>query len=133
MSGGMYNHAIETLPLEQLRELQSKRLRDLVKHVYENVSFYQQQFAAIGLHPDDIKSIEDLPKLPFTRKTDLRDHYPFGLFAKPMDQILRIHASPCWSMIRWICCSLRSMRLRQNSSMLRKMTVGWGAWRGWPR
>ncbi|MEL6356162.1 MAG: AMP-binding protein [Bacteroidota bacterium] len=89
----MYNQAIETLPIGKLRELQNKRLSDLVKRVYESVPFYRQQFNAIGLHPTDIKSIEDLPKIPFTKKTDLRDNYPFGMFAKPMEDVLRIHAS----------------------------------------
>ena len=73
--------------------MQSSRLSDLVKRVYQTVPFYQKQFDDIGLHPDDIKSIDDIAKIPFTKKTDLRDNYPFGMFAKPMNEVLRIHAS----------------------------------------
>ena len=81
------------MPLEELRALQNARLSTLVKRVYEAVPFYRKQFDAAGLHPEDIKTVEDLPKIPFTKKTDLRDHYPYGLFAKPMEEIRRIHAS----------------------------------------
>lgn len=89
----MYNKTIETLPLEQLRSLQSERLTKLVKKLYETVPFYTKQLDAIGLHPSDIKGIEDIHKLPFTRKTDLRDNYPYAMFAEPMENIRRIHAS----------------------------------------
>lgn len=89
----MYNSKIESMPLEALRALQNTRLVSLVKNVYQNVPFYKQQFDAIGLHPNDIKSVDDLSKIPFTRKTDLRDNYPFKMFAKPMNEINRIHAS----------------------------------------
>lgn len=89
----MYNEKIETLPLEELRALQSKRLIHTVEKVYKEVPFYTKQFDAIGLHPSDITSIEDIHKLPFTKKTDLRDNYPYGMFAEPMENIRRIHAS----------------------------------------
>ncbi len=89
----MYNPTIETLPREKLRALQNERLATTVKRVYESVPFYRKQFDTIGLHPSDIQTVEDLPKLPFTHKTDLRDNYPFGLFARPMEEVLRIHAS----------------------------------------
>jgi len=89
----MYFSREEKMPLEELRALQNARLSTLVKRVYETVPFYKQQFDAIDLHPDDIKTVEDLYKIPFTKKTDLRDNYPFGMFAKPMDDIRRIHAS----------------------------------------
>lgn len=89
----MYNHKIETLPLEMLRELQNERLVALVKRVYERVPFYKQQFDDIGLQPGDIRSLADLSKIPFTRKADLRDNYPYGLFACAQDEVLRIHAS----------------------------------------
>ncbi|MFK8057363.1 MAG: phenylacetate--CoA ligase family protein [Saprospiraceae bacterium] len=88
-----YNEKIETMPLEQLRILQSERLVALVPRLYENVPFYKEQFDKNELAPSDIKSIDDLHKIPFTYKTDLRDNYPFDLFAKPMSQINRIHAS----------------------------------------
>ncbi len=77
----------------KMRELQSKRLCELVERVYKNVPFYREKMDAIGLKPTDIKSIEDIAKLPFTSKQDLRDNYPFGLFAVPMKEIVRIHAS----------------------------------------
>lgn len=89
----MYNPAIETLPLAALRQLQSEGLRELVKRVYHQVPFYQQQLKAAGIVPEDIKSIDDLHLLPFTRKTDLRDQYPYGMFATPMEEVRRIHAS----------------------------------------
>jgi phenylacetate-CoA ligase len=93
MSIKIYNKKYETMPLEQLRLLQSERLVALVTRLYKNVSFYRKQFDKIGLEPGDIKSIDDLHKIPFTSKIDLRDNYPFQLFAKPMSQINRIHAS----------------------------------------
>jgi phenylacetate-CoA ligase len=89
----MYNSHIENMPLEKLRALQNNRLSTLVKRLYKEVPFYKNQFDKIGLSPEDINSIEDLSKIPFTRKADLRDNYPYGLFATPMDSISRIHAS----------------------------------------
>lgn len=84
---------IECMEAGALKELQSTRLVELVKRVYQNVPFYTATFDARGLAPSDIKSIDDIGKLPFTRKTDLRDNYPFKLFAVPMSDILEIHAS----------------------------------------
>lgn len=89
----MYNSTIEKMPREELRALQNARLSSLVKRLYRTVPLYKQQFDAIDLHPEDIKSVEDLHKIPFTKKSDLRDYYPFGMFAKPMNEIRRIHAS----------------------------------------
>lgn len=89
----MYNKRIEKLPLEELRALQNARLSSLVKRVYANVPFYKKQFDSIGLLPEDIKTVEDLHKLPFTKKTDLRDNYPYDMFAVPMEEVRRIHAS----------------------------------------
>ncbi len=83
----------ETLPSEQLSELQSIRLQRTVERVYANVPFYRRQFTQHGISPEDIRSVEDIHKLPFTRKTDLRDNFPFGLFAVPRDKIVRIHSS----------------------------------------
>lgn len=83
----------ETLSLEEKRELQGKRLIKTVNRVYENVPFYNQKMKDIGIEPGDIKGIDDLKNLPFTTKQDLRDHYPYGLFAAPMKDIVRIHAS----------------------------------------
>ena len=89
----IYNEAIETLPLEQLRKLQDERLRQLVARVYQDVPFYRNQLAEAGIHPEDIKGVVDLSKLPITTKEDLRQNYPFTMFAKPMDEVRRIHAS----------------------------------------
>lgn len=89
----MYNPKIEKMPLEKLRALQNARLSSLVKRLYNEVSFYKNQFDNIDLNPNDINSVEDLHLIPFTKKSDLRDNYPFKMFAKPMDQISRIHAS----------------------------------------
>lgn len=89
----MYNPPVETLPLEDLRALQQTRLSALVKRVYETVPFYRQQFDAIGLHPSDIQTVDDLSNISFTHKTDLRDNYPYGMFAKPLEEVRRIHAS----------------------------------------
>lgn len=88
-----FNEKIETMSREQLSELQSERLRNVVKNVYENVPYYRAKMDAIGLKPEDIHSIEDISKLPFTEKHDLRANYPFGLFAVPKKDIVRLHAS----------------------------------------
>lgn len=84
---------IECASRETLREIQSKRLCEIVKKNYENVPFYRKKFDEMGLSPDDIKSIDDITKLPFTLKTDLRDNYPYGLFTTPKEDLIRIHAS----------------------------------------
>jgi phenylacetate-CoA ligase len=81
------------MPLEALRTLQNQRLSALVQRVYRDVPFYRQQLDAHGIHPRDIKTVADLRLLPFTRKNDLRDNYPFRMFARPMPEIRRIHAS----------------------------------------
>jgi len=88
-----YWNSMETAPLHEIRALQSLRLFQTVRHAYNNISFYKKKFDEMGLTPDDIQSIDDLHKLPFTYKQDLRDNYPYGLFAVPQDQIVRIHAS----------------------------------------
>ncbi|MCS7068077.1 MAG: phenylacetate--CoA ligase [Meiothermus sp.] len=89
----MFQPELETLPRPKLTLLQSQRLREQVAYVYERVPFYKQAFDERGLKPSDIRGIEDLPKLPFTKKKDLRDTYPFGLFAVPRHELARIHAS----------------------------------------
>ncbi|MBD3215478.1 MAG: AMP-binding protein [Candidatus Lokiarchaeota archaeon] len=88
-----WNKEAETLPRDELDALQGKKLQNLAKYCYENVEFYNKKFKEMGITPDDIKGKEDITKLPLTYKDDLRDHYPFGLNAVPMDQIIRIHAS----------------------------------------
>ncbi len=83
----------EVMPQSELERLQLRRLRWTVRHAYENVPFYRRMLKKAGVHPDDIKSREDLAKLPFTTKEDLRDNYPFGLFAVPKEKIIRVHTS----------------------------------------
>ncbi len=84
---------VEKAPLEELRRLQLERLRWSLKHAYENVPHYRRQFEAAGVTPADCRSLADLARFPFTTKADLRETYPFGMFAVPMDRIVRIHAS----------------------------------------
>lgn len=84
---------IETASRDEISALQLERLKWSLKHAYENVPFYRNSFDAGGVHPDDLQQLEDLAKFPFTVKTDLRDTYPFGMFAVPQEQIKRIHAS----------------------------------------
>jgi phenylacetate-CoA ligase len=84
---------IETASVDELRALQLERLRWSLRHAYDNVPHYRQAFAAAGIHPDDCKDLADLAKFPFTVKADLRNNYPFGMFAVPQDQVARIHAS----------------------------------------
>ncbi|MFD5837954.1 phenylacetate--CoA ligase PaaK [Streptomyces collinus] len=83
----------ERLTREQLRELQLDRLRRSLRHAYDNVETYRKKFDAAGVSPDDCRSLEDLARFPFTTKADLRDTYPFGMFAVPMDRVRRVHAS----------------------------------------
>ena len=83
----------ECMPLEEMQKFQLKSLRKTIKWVYERIPFYKNKFQDMGLEPGDIKSLKDLAKLPFTVKTDLRDNYPFGLCAVPMNELVRIHAS----------------------------------------
>ena len=89
----LFNIKQETLPREELEALQLRRLRDLCDRVYANVPFYRKRFDEVGITPADIKSLADLKLLPFTEKQDLRNYYPFGLFAVPRDHIVRLHAS----------------------------------------
>lgn len=89
----IHNPAIECMSREEMTALQSERLVKVVKRCYENVPFYRKKFDEMGLKPEDIKGIEDIHKLPFTTKTDLRDEYPFGLEAVPHSEVRRIHAS----------------------------------------
>ena len=89
----IWNENKECMPREQMRALQGKRLHKIVAYVYHNVPFYRAKLQALDITPDDITSIDDIVKLPFTTKQDLRDNYPFGLQAAPSSEIIRIHAS----------------------------------------
>lgn len=85
--------AIETASRDEIAATQLERMKWSVRHAYENVPFYRKSFDEAGVHPDDLKTLADLAKFPFTTKQDLRDNYPFGLFAVPREQIVRVHAS----------------------------------------
>lgn len=84
---------IETASRDEISALQLERLKWSLRHAYDNVAFYKKSFDDAGVHPDDLQDLSDLSKFPFTVKTDLRDSYPFGMFAVPQDQVKRIHAS----------------------------------------
>ena len=89
----IWNPNKECMSREQMRELQGKRLHKIVEYVYHHVPFYRNKLQEMDLSPDDIRTIDDIVKLPFTTKKDLRDNYPFGLQAAPADEIIRIHSS----------------------------------------
>ena len=89
----IYQPEIESASRDYLHAVQSARLIKMVKNAYENVPFYKKQLDDAGLEPGDIHSIDDIIKLPFTLKTDLRDNFPYGLFAVPPRELVRIHAS----------------------------------------
>jgi len=89
----IFNERMETLERKSLQELQVERLRATVKRVAERVPFYREKFEAAGVNPLEIHSLDDVASLPFTVKKDLRDNYPFGLFACDRDEVARIHGS----------------------------------------
>jgi len=93
MRAMMFNEEFETLPRQALEALQLKRLQSMLERVYANVPFYRTAFDRAGIRPDVVQSLQDLQRLPFTTKQDMRDSYPYGLFAAPMEEIVRIHAS----------------------------------------
>ena len=84
---------IERASRDELSALQLGRLKWSVRHAYDNVAHYRRKFEACGVHPDDLKSLDDLARFPFTTKQDLRENYPFGLFAVPRENVVRVHAS----------------------------------------
>ncbi|WP_430972318.1 phenylacetate--CoA ligase family protein [Sunxiuqinia rutila] len=89
----IWNERIECASREEMKAIQSERLVDTVKRIYHNIPSYRKKMQEVGLVPDDIRSVDDLSKLPFTTKQDLRDNYPFGMFTVPMSEIVRVHAS----------------------------------------
>lgn len=89
----IYDIEYETMPREALEAIQLRRLQTTLERVYANVPFYRKKFREVGVAPTDIKCLDDLKRIPFTTKQDLRDNYPFKLFAVPMDNVVRIHAS----------------------------------------
>ena len=92
-AAGAELEAIETASRDEISALQLQRLRWTLQHAYDNVAHYRRAFDARGVHPQDLKSLEDLARFPFTGKSDLRDNYPFGMFAVPREQVVRVHAS----------------------------------------
>ena len=93
VEGKYWNEKIETMPAEELKVYQLKKLREQVKRCYENSAFYRKKFDRVGLKPENIRLLNDLEKIPFTVKNDLRDTYPFGMIAAKSDEIVEIHAS----------------------------------------
>src|SRR5690554_2493643 len=89
----IWNLEYESMSRPQLEELQLKRLKNTISRVYEKVPYYREKMIEVGIKPQDLQSLDDLNHLPFTTKEDLRDNYPFGLFAVPMEEVVRIHAS----------------------------------------
>ena len=89
----IWNESFECKSRDEMRQLQDQRLRETVDRVYANSPFYRRKMQELGVVPEDILTVDDLVKLPFTVKTDLRDNYPFGLFSSPMSEIVRLHAS----------------------------------------
>ena len=88
-----YQKELETMPVEKIKELQSEKLIKQVKNVYENVEYYHTLMDEKGVKPEDIKSVDDLHKLPFLTKADLREAYPYGLMARPLSDCVRIHST----------------------------------------
>src|SRR6202035_869922 len=84
---------IETASVDELRALQLERLRWSLRHAYDNVPYYRKMFDVAAVHPDDVNDLSDLAKFPFTTKASLRDNYPFGMFAVPRTEVVRVHAS----------------------------------------
>ena len=89
----LYDIPSETMPREELEALQLRRLKSMLEKVYYNVPFYQNKFNGAGVRPENIRSLDDIRRLPFTEKQDLRDNYPYSLFAVPRDNVVRVHAS----------------------------------------
>ena len=89
----MFPPILETLARADLRRLQLERLQKILSYVWSKVPYYRERFTAAGVRPDDLRYLEDISRFPFTVKDDLRRNYPFGLFAVPLEQVPRIHAS----------------------------------------
>lgn len=93
MEKNYFQREIETMPVEEIKKLQGEKLKKQVRNVYENVAFYRKRMDEAGVKPEDIGGIEDLHKLPFVTKADLRDEYPYGMLARPMSDCVRIHST----------------------------------------
>ncbi len=93
MAPKIWNETMECMDRESMKKVQTQRLKEIVEYVYHNTPFYRKKMQELGITPEDINTLEDITKLPFTTKFDLRDNYPFGLFAVPTSEIVRVHAS----------------------------------------
>ncbi|MDG6219625.1 MAG: phenylacetate--CoA ligase, partial [Candidatus Thermoplasmatota archaeon] len=89
----VFNEKMESLPKNQIKQLQLKRLKETIKRVYDTVPFYQKQFKKLSITPEDIKTLDDIVKLPFTTKDDLRENMPFGMLSTSLDHCVELHAS----------------------------------------
>lgn len=89
----MFNREIESMPENKMKELQLERLKWSVRHAYDNVPFYKKKYDEAGFHPDQFKSLDDMRRIPFFTKQDMRDNYPYGLFAVPLNKVVRVHSS----------------------------------------
>ncbi len=89
----IWNPEAETMPIEQRKELQLARLKNVVKYAYDEMPAYREKMDKVGVKPSDIQSLKDLPKLPFLMKSDMRDNYPYGLFTVPLKEVVRVHCS----------------------------------------
>ena len=93
MKDNYYDCNMECISRDLLRHIQSKKFVNMIKNCYKYIPLYKKRLDKLGIEPRDIKSIDDISKLPFTYKEDLRDSYPFGMFAVPKEELVRIHAS----------------------------------------
>ena len=89
----MYEPDLETMSVDDIRKVQEERMLKQIRYAYDNVPFYKKKFEEAGITPDDIKSLDDVKKVPFTVKNDLRDHYPYGILAVPLEKIIEFHSS----------------------------------------
>jgi phenylacetate-CoA ligase len=134
---------IEIASRDEITALQLQRLKWSVRHTFDNVAHYRQKCTSMGVHPDDLKSLADLAKFPFTEKKDLRDTYPFGMFAVPQDQVTRIHASSgttgkptvvgytAWDINTWSNLMARSIRAAGGrAGMMAHISYGYGLFTG---
>ena len=143
--GNYYQPEIETMPLEELQKLQSERLVEQVKHVYDNVPYYRQKMEEKGVKPGDIRGIEDLHKLPFITKDDLRDQYPYGLVAVPLSDCVRIQSTSGTTVRRVVafythedlevwedCCARAIMAAGGTKDDVCHVSYGYGLFTGGP-
>lgn len=89
----MFNREYEAMPVQKMRELQLERLKWSIRHAYDNVPYYRKSFDEAGFSPDSFKSLDDMKRVPFLEKQNMRDNYPFGLFAVPLEKVARVHSS----------------------------------------